>query len=78
MTDDRARTDGDLPGLMDDIPPSGDLTPLDEASRAAEGGGIRQDPEGGPFVVDQDGAVVDTGSPQDYGEPNDEVEPVEG
>jgi len=64
---------GDLPELADDVPPSGDLTPADEATRA-EAPGIRRDPEGGPFAVDEEGAMVDTGSPQDYGEPNDEVE----
>ena len=66
---------GDLPGFAEDVPPSGDLTPADEASRA-EGPGVRPDPEGGPFVVDAEGAVVDTGSPQDYGDPNAEVEPA--
>jgi hypothetical protein len=69
--DDRDREreiQGDLPELAEDVPPSGDLTPADAASRA-EGPGVRQDPEGGPFVVDERGAVVDTGSPQDYGDP---------
>lgn len=64
--------DRDLPGLLDDVPPAHDLTPGDEATRA-EGPGIRQDPEDGPFVVDSHGAVVDAGSPQDYGEPNEEL-----
>ncbi len=64
---------GDLPGFADDVPPSGDLTPADAATRA-EAPGLRQDPEEGPFVVDSEGAVVDTGSPQDYGEPNEDLE----
>ena len=64
---------GDLPGFAEDVPPSGDLTPADEATRA-EAPGLRSDPDEGPFVVDEEGAIVDTGSPQDYGDPNDEVE----
>ncbi len=64
---------GDLPELAEDMPPRGDLTPADEATRA-EAPGLRQDPDDGPLVVDEAGAVVDTGSPQDYGQPNDEVE----
>jgi hypothetical protein len=64
---------GDLPELSEDVPPSGDLTPADEATRA-EAPGIRPDPESGPLVVDEAGAVVDTGSPQDYGDPNEDVE----
>jgi hypothetical protein len=64
---------GDLPELSEDVPPSGDLTPADEATRA-DAPGLRRDPDSGPLVVDEEGAVVDTGSPQDYGEPNEEVE----
>lgn len=64
--------DRDIPGFLDDIPPAHDLTPGDAATRA-EGPGLREDPEDGPFVVDSDGAVVDAGSPQDYGEPNDDL-----
>jgi len=67
------RSFDDAPGMLDDIPPTGDLTPGQAASRA-EGPGIRQDPPDGPLVVDEAGAVVDTGSPQDYGEPNDDLE----
>ena len=58
------------------MPPARDLTPADAATRA-EGPGLREDPDGGPWVVDSDGAVVDTGSSQDYGEPNDDLEPPE-
>ena len=69
--------DRDIPGLLDDIPPAHDLTPGDAATRV-EGPGLREDPEDGPFVVDSDGAVVDAGSPQDYGEPNDDLQSPTG
>jgi hypothetical protein len=70
--------DRDQPGLADDVPPAVDLTPGNEATRA-HAPGLREDPPEGPLVVDADGAVVDTGSPQDYGEPNADTEdPVPG
>lgn len=71
MTDDRRHDEDDT--LLEQLPPTADETPHDAASRAAAPG-WRQDPTSeGPFVVDEDGMVVDTGSPQDYGEPNDDV-----
>jgi hypothetical protein len=73
MTDD-IRVDANE-SYAEQLPPTGDPTPRDEASRAAEAPGIRQDPDGGPYAVNQDGAVVDTGSPQDYGDPNAGTEP---
>ena len=81
MTD-RGHTPHDLPGHADDMPPSGDLTPNEEATRAAAPG-IR---DTGPTALDetlerldaqQEGdeaeVEVDTGSPQDYGDPEANV-----
>lgn len=44
--------DRDQPGLLDDVPPARDLTPADAATRA-EGPGLREDPDDGPWVVDE-------------------------
>lgn len=73
MTDETRRRHDEDDTLLEQIPPTADKTPGDAATRAA-GPGWREDPESqGPFVVDEEGMVVDTGSPQDYGEPNDDV-----
>ena len=81
MTD-RGHTPHDLPGHADDIPPSGDLTPNQEATRAAAPGlrdtgptaldetldQLDDQPEG-----DESELEVDAGSPQDYGDPEAHV-----
>jgi hypothetical protein len=76
MTDDPRQTDPaarDESLAVEESPLATDATSGDQALRAAAPG-WRQDPDSqGPFVVDDEGTVVDTGSPQDYGEPNDEV-----
>ena len=80
IADDRrdraADASSDAPGLLDDVPPSGDITPGDAATRA-EGPGLRQDPAEPRMVPaspgEADDVEVDTGSPQDYGAPNDDV-----
>jgi hypothetical protein len=77
-TDDRDEVPlADEPGIADDLGPDGGPTPLDvvpgsspeEAGLSAELAPI--DPKGGP--PDDEGLEVDTGSPQDYGEPEDDV-----
>jgi hypothetical protein len=72
-----AEATADEPGLLDDMPPSTDITQGDAATRA-EGPGLRQDPPEPTFVPaapasGADDVEVDTGSPQDYGDPNDDV-----
>jgi hypothetical protein len=70
---DAAAASDDQPGMLDDVPPSGDITPADAATRA-EGPGLRQDPDEPRMVpASEDDIEVDAGSPQDYGDPNDDV-----